>query len=98
MPRYDAPVRDMQFVLHEVLQLQNYTNLPGFSDATPDVVDQILEEGAKFAKNVLFPLNAVGDKQGCKRADDASVKTPDGFPEAYRQLVENGWPLLSAHP
>ena len=98
MPRYDAPVRDMQFVLHEMLQLQNYSNLPGFADATPDVIDQILDEGAKFAKNVLFPLSAVGDRQGCKRADDASVKTPDGFPDAYRQLVENGWPLLSAHP
>jgi alkylation response protein AidB-like acyl-CoA dehydrogenase len=98
MPRYDAPVRDMQFVLHEVLQLHNYSNLPGFADATPETIDQILEEGAKFAKNVLFPLNAVGDRQGCKRSADASVKTPDGFPDAYRQLVENGWPLLSAHP
>ncbi len=98
MPRYDAPVRDMQFVLHELLQLQNYSNLPGFADATPDVIDQILEEGAKFAKNVLFPLNAVGDRQGCKRNDDASVKTPDGFPDAYKALVENGWPLLSADP
>ena len=98
MPRYDAPVRDMQFVLHELLQLQTYSNLPGFADATPDVIDQILEEGAKFAKNVLFPLNAVGDRQGCRRNADASVKTPDGFPDAYQQLVENGWPLLSAHP
>ena len=98
MPRYDAPVRDMRFVLHEVLQLHNYSNLPGFADATPETIDQILEEGAKFAKNVLFPLNAVGDRQGCKRSADASVKTPDGFPDAYRQLVENGWPLLSAHP
>ena len=98
MPRYDAPVRDMQFVLHEVLQLQNYSNLPGFADATPETIDQILEEGAKFAKNVLFPLSAVGDRQGCKRNPDASVKTPDGFPEAYKQLVENGWPLLAAHP
>ncbi|MDP3460112.1 MAG: acyl-CoA dehydrogenase N-terminal domain-containing protein, partial [Hyphomonas sp.] len=98
MPRYDAPVRDMQFVLHELLQLHNYSNLPGFADATPETIDQILEEGAKFAKNVLFPLNAVGDRQGCKRNPDASVKTPDGFPDAYRQLVENGWPLLAAHP
>src|SRR3990167_7787698 len=98
MPRYDAPVRDMQFVLHEMLQLQNYSNLPGFADATPETIDQILEEGGKFAKNVLFPLSAVGDRQGCKRGPDASVKTPDGFPDAYKQLVENGWPLLSAHP
>ena len=98
MPRYDAPVRDMQFVLHDLLSIQNYSNLPGFEDATPDLVDQILEEGGKFASEVLFPLNKVGDRQGCVRNADATVKTPDGFPEAYKQLVENGWPLLSVDP
>ena len=98
MPRYDAPVRDMQFVLHDLLSLQNYSNLPGFEDASPDLIDQILEEGGKFASEVLFPLNKVGDEQGCIRNADASVKTPDGFPEAYKQLVENGWPLLSVDP
>ena len=97
MPRYDAPIRDMQFVLHELLSMNSYSNLEGFADAAPDVVDQILEEGGKFAKEVLFPLNAVGDQQGCKRRADGSVKTPDGFPEAYRKFVENGWPLLGAH-
>ena len=95
MPRYDAPVRDMQFIFHDVLSLQNYSNLEGFADATPDIIDQILEEGGRFAKEVLFPLNRVGDEQGCVRNDDASVKTPDGFPDAYKQFVENGWPLLS---
>lgn len=98
MPRYNAPVRDMQFILHDLLSLQNYSNLPGFEDATPDLIDQILEEGGKFASEVLFPLNTVGDKQGCVRNADASVKTPDGFPEAYKQLVDNGWPLLSVDP
>ncbi|MEO0982068.1 MAG: acyl-CoA dehydrogenase C-terminal domain-containing protein [Pseudomonadota bacterium] len=98
MPRYDAPVRDMQFLLHDVLALQNYSNLPGFSEASPDLIDQILEEGGKFAKEVIQPLNKIGDEQGCVRNSDASVKTPDGFPDAYRQLVENGWPLLSKTP
>ena len=98
MPRYDAPVRDMQFILHDVLKLQTYSNLEGFADATPDIVDQILYEGGKFAKEVLFPLNAVGDRQGCTRSEDASVKTPDGFPDAYKQFSENGWPMLSKAP
>ena len=98
MPRYDAPVRDMQFIFHDVLALQNYSNLEGFADASPDIVDQILETGGKFASEVLFPLNKVGDVQGCTRNDDASVKTPDGFPDAYRQFTESGWPLLSKTP
>jgi len=98
MPRYDAPVRDMKFVLHELLAIEKYSNLPGFADAPRDLVDQILEEGGKFSSEVLAPLNMVGDEQGCVRNSDASVKTPDGFPEAYRQLVENGWPLLSKDP
>ncbi|WP_084420480.1 acyl-CoA dehydrogenase C-terminal domain-containing protein [Henriciella litoralis] len=98
MPRYEAPIRDMKFIFHDVLSLQNYSNLDGFSDATPDIIDQILDEGGKFASEVLFPLNKVGDEQGCKRADDASVKTPDGFPDAYKQFVENGWPLLAKSP
>jgi len=98
MPRYDAPVRDMQFILHDLLSLQSYSNLDGFADATPDTVDAILEEAGKFSKEVLHPLNMVGDEQGCKRNTDASVKTPDGFKEAYKQLVENGWPLLGIDP
>ncbi len=98
MPRYDAPIRDMQFILHDFLSLQNYSNLPGFEDATPDLIDAILEESGKFAKDVLAPLNMVGDTQGCIRNNDGSVKTPDGFKQAYSQMVENGWPLLSKTP
>jgi alkylation response protein AidB-like acyl-CoA dehydrogenase len=98
MPRYDAPVRDMQFILHDLLQVQNYSNLPGFEEATPDLIDAVLEESGKFCKDVLFPLNKIGDEQGCIRNADASVKTPDGFPEAYKQFVENGWPLLGKTP
>ena len=82
MPSYTPPTKDMQFILHDVLSIQNYSNLPGFEEATPDLVDAILEESGKFAKEVLFPLNKVGDTQGCIRNADASVKTPDGFPAA----------------
>ncbi|MEM7766603.1 MAG: acyl-CoA dehydrogenase C-terminal domain-containing protein [Pseudomonadota bacterium] len=96
MPRYTAPTRDMNFVLNELLALQNYSNLEGFADATPDMIEQILEEGGKFAGEVLFPLNKVGDEEGCVRNADGSVTTPTGFKDAYKQLVENGWPLLAA--
>ena len=94
MPRYDAPARDMQFVLHELLNMSAYANLPGFADATPDLVDQIIDEAGKFAKDVLHPLNMIGDEQGCVRNADGSVTTPKGFKEAYQQMIENGWPLL----
>ena len=98
MPRYDAPVRDMRFLFHDVLGIERYSNLPGFSDASPDLIDQILEEAGRFAKDVLHPLNMVGDQEGCTRHADASVTTPTGFKDAYKQMVENGWPLLAAQP
>jgi alkylation response protein AidB-like acyl-CoA dehydrogenase len=98
MPTYQAPLRDMRFALNEVLKIDSYSNLPGFADAPADVIDAILEGGAKFAGDVLAPLNAVGDKEGCKRAADGSVKTPTGFKDAYKQLVETGYMAMSAHP
>jgi len=95
---YRAPVRDQAFLLNEVLRLDRFANLPGFADATPDLIQQVLEEGARFCEEVLAPLNRVGDHEGCVRAEDGSVKTPAGFKEAYRQMAEGGWPGLSADP
>ncbi|GAA4649956.1 phenylacyl-CoA dehydrogenase [Kistimonas scapharcae] len=98
MPEYKAPLRDIRFVRDELLNYpEHYATLPGAEDATPDMVNAILDEGAKFCEQVLAPLNQVGDQEGCTLTEDG-VTTPTGFKEAYQQFVEGGWPSLAHSP
>ncbi len=100
MSQYVAPLRDMQFVLHELLQVEaELKQLPKHAEIDADTINQVLEEGGKFTSKVLFPLNHSGDREGC-HLDAAThvVTTPKGFKEAYRQYEEAGWPALSCDP
>ncbi|TCM56120.1 acyl-CoA dehydrogenase [Rhizobium sp. PP-F2F-G48] len=96
MPIYKAPVEDTLFILNDVLGIERYNNLPGFSDVTPDMLDAIAGEAAKLAEEVLFPLNLSGDQEGCVRHPDGSVTTPKGFKHAYDLYRESGWLGLAA--
>ncbi|MDF1793845.1 MAG: acyl-CoA dehydrogenase [Thalassobaculaceae bacterium] len=90
MSPYAAPLRDMRFVLNDVVGLGRIAALPGLENADPELIAQVLEEGGKLAGDVLAPLNAVGDKQH-PWLENGVVRTPDGFAEAYRQFAEGGW-------
>ncbi len=93
---YQPPVREHLFLLKDVLEIEKLANLPGFADAPMDIVEQILDESARFCAEVLAPLNSVGDKQGCVWHADNTVTTPPGFKAAFAQFAEGGWPALSA--
>jgi acyl-CoA dehydrogenase len=98
MPIYKAPVEDVLFLLNDVFHIERFANLPGFADAAPDVVGAIVSEVGTFCEDVLAPLNRIGDRQGCRRGQDGSVTTPEGFKQAYRQVVEGGWIGISVPP
>ncbi|UGB24473.1 acyl-CoA dehydrogenase C-terminal domain-containing protein [Methylorubrum sp. B1-46] len=95
MPSYRAPVEDTLFLLNDVLAIHRYDNLPGFSEASPDVVEAVLNEGGKLASEILAPLNLSGDQEGCTRREDGSVATPKGFKAAYDAYAAGGWMGLS---
>ncbi|PTB18721.1 acyl-CoA dehydrogenase [Trinickia symbiotica] len=99
MGQYAAPLRDMQFVLHELLDVEaELKGMPRHAELDADTINQVLEEAGKFCEEVLFPLNQSGDQEGCVYEGEGVVKTPKGFKEAYRQYVEAGWPALSCEP
>ncbi len=98
MHAYKAPIRDMQFVLFDIVKVQEQGNaIPAYAEATPDVVTAILEEAAKLCENVLHPINRPGDEAGCTY-DKGVVHTAPGFKEAYNTFVEGGWPGLACDP
>ncbi|MEI6734251.1 MAG: acyl-CoA dehydrogenase N-terminal domain-containing protein, partial [Comamonadaceae bacterium] len=100
MPSYTPPLRDMQFVMHEVLNvIDDFKQIPKHADVDADTINAVLEEGGKFAAEVVFPLNVSGDAEGCS-IDQAThtVTTPKGFKEAYAQYIEAGWAALACEP
>jgi alkylation response protein AidB-like acyl-CoA dehydrogenase len=100
MPTYTPPLRDMRFVMHELLNATDDLRLlPAYADIDAATIDAVLEEAGKFAAGVVAPLNQMGDDQGCTLdAATHDVRAPDGFRAAYAKFVEGGWPALSADP
>ncbi len=100
MPVYNPPLRDMQFVMHEVLNVTNdFKDMPQHADTDADTINAVLEEAGKFAKEVIFPLNISGDTEGCTlNRETHEVTTPKGFKEAYKTYVDGGWAALSCDP
>jgi hypothetical protein len=97
MSEYNAPLKDMNFVIRDLAGLDRILQMPGFTDIGDDVVDQVLEEAARFSREVLSPSNLTGDQEGC-RVENKTVIVPDSFADAYGQFVESGWQSLSSSP
>jgi hypothetical protein len=99
MPTYQAPLRDMRYVMYELLDAPSVLRtIPAHAGIDVETMDAVLEEAAKFAEQVVFPLNAVGDREGCRIDAQGNVTTPTGFKAAYAQFAEAGWPALSCDP
>ncbi|WP_218241155.1 acyl-CoA dehydrogenase C-terminal domain-containing protein [Comamonas fluminis] len=100
MPSYNPPLRDMQFLMHEVFKVtESFQQMPKHAEVDVDTINAVLEEAGKFAANVTFPLNISGDAEGCTLDKSThEVATPKGFKDAYAQFVEGGWPALSCDP
>jgi len=95
MTTYKAPLRDMQFVMQDLLNFEkHYQSLPACEEVNQELIDVILGEASKFSEEVVAPLNAVGDESGCERLENGDVRTPPGFKEAYEKYIEGGWPSL----
>ena len=99
MPQYVPPLRDIRFVLHEVLGVEQVlAELPPHAQTNRELIDQVLDEGGKFCAEVLFPLNRSGDEEGCRHEGNGVVVTPKGFKEAWQAFTEAGWPTLTCDP
>jgi alkylation response protein AidB-like acyl-CoA dehydrogenase len=97
MPHYEPPLRDYRFVLHETLKVQEEAAIEGYGELGEELTAPVLEEAGKIAAEVLAPLNAAGDSEGCT-LENGVVRTPRGFPEAWATLREGGWPALECDP
>lgn len=99
MPQYKAPIDDFLFLYNEFLDLQSAAAIPGMDEMTPDIIEAVLSEAAKFSEEVIQPINVVGDEKGCQfNADDGTVTLPEGFKAAYDSYNDNGWSALVADP
>ena len=99
MARYTPPLRDIQFVMHELLDVESaLKTLPPYAETNRELIDQVVEEGGKFCAEVLFPLNRTGDEEGCRWSEGGVVTTPSGFKQAWEQFKAGGWPTLTCDP